>query len=919
MKAKLTSILRALAVSSAALWFAGCETEAEDAAATNVVPTVTAVSSTTNAVTNAAAAAATTNAAVLATNETAGAAASGTNAVASVTNNQTVIVNKVEPTVPTGLKLSKGVEEVIKLAQSGVSETVMLLFVEKSEHPFDLDAAEIVYLNDIGIPQTVIASMLNHDGAPQELKDALATNQVEVAEAPAAPVNSSATAAALPAQPVQVTTNYVPDPNYQAPVVQQPVVVQQEPVVVQQPVVIQQPVIVQPAVTHSYFYSSLAPYGSWVEVADYGWCWQPTIAVTHRGWRPYLHGGRWLHSDHGWYWHSDYSWGWAPFHYGRWHVAGRHGWVWVPDYTWGPSWVTWRYSGNYCGWAPLPPRCHVRPGFGFSYWGHDVGFSFSFGYSHEHYSFVPTRHFHHRRPLEHVVPTDKTVNIYKDSTVVNNYIVGNNNTIVNNGISRDRIVSHTRTEIPRVRVQEAPATGGAIQPDRLTKRGTETIVYRPKTPPAPIGATEPAGTRGSQEARRPAPETPAAASGIAAGPRTGQETRRPNIAAASAAAPQTPVSPAGRIASRPEAAPADLPKPAAPPPVRPEPAPVFTPSVRNSRAVQEARSAAPPAATTPGESISPRPSSRFGRTESARPLQPQSGRSAVVDSATPVVRPTAPPAGAGSRAASESAMPPSISGRAVTGALPGASAGSPPAASRPVTPAQNSRFGSGARSEPSAAMPPSISGQAVPGSNPSSIGARPAVPSNSRFGSSAPAMPPSISGREVPGSSVRPESRFGTPQESPRQIQTPRTVVPQQPRTAVDPGPGLGSSRFGSPSAPAVVTPRSESFSRPAVPNYQPSPPPTVQPRSMTPVERPSIRPDTTPVAPSGPAQNPRFGSPGVNIQSGSISGNSRFGSPPPAAAPPTVIHRTAPPQPSAPPQQSPQTPQGRGRIEIGR
>ena len=32
-----------------------------------------------------------------------------------------------------------------------------------------------------------------------------------------------------------------------------------------------------------------------------------------------------------------------------------YGWCWAPDTVWGPSWVTWRYSGDYCGWAPLPP------------------------------------------------------------------------------------------------------------------------------------------------------------------------------------------------------------------------------------------------------------------------------------------------------------------------------------------------------------------------------------------------------------------------------------------------------------------------------------------------------------------------------------------------------------------------------------
>jgi hypothetical protein len=946
MKATLNSTLRALALGSCVLWFAGCETEAEDAAATNVPP---AIASATNLPVDGA------NAATTAPAPT-NSAAAGTNATTAVTNEQTVIVNEVEPTLPAGLKLSKGVEEVVELAQSGVSETVMLLFVEKSQEPFDLDAAEILYLNDIGIPQTVIASMLNHDGAPQELKNvlndsenAVATALPASATAPAAP-DMAAAAPALPPPPMQVTSNFVADPNYQAP--QQPVVVQQQPVVVQQPVVIQQPVVVQPAVTHSYFYSSLAPYGSWVEVADYGWCWQPTVAVVHRGWRPYAHGGRWLHSDHGWYWHSDYSWGWAPFHYGRWHVAGRHGWVWVPDYTWGPSWVTWRYSGGYCGWAPLPPRAYVRPGFGFRYYDRDVGFSFSFGYTHEHYTFVPTRHFHHRRPIDHVVPTEKTVNIYKDSTVVNNYIVGNNNTIVNGGISRDRIASHSRTEIPRVRIQEVsspvpPGTPGAtVQPDRIHKRGQEMVVYRPKTPPAPAAALAENGpARNAQEPRRPGGEpgrplsAPASVASAPApnpaGPRLGQEVRRP-----STLSPASADLPAGsRIAARrqPESA---LPAPAAPPPIRPEAAPVFTPSVRSSRAVQEAARPAAPLASSPAASqaISPRPSSRFGSID-ATPMQPQSSRPSV-GAAVPGSRPSAPFGSSGfgaqpsgSPALSGPAAPAqarpvapaqnSRSGTQMPSSISGVPSSSvrPDLTVRPAAPAQNSRFGS----QP--AMPPSISGQAVPGSSPNSISSRPAAPvqsQSSRFGGAAPAAPPSISGAEVPGAGLRSESRFnsslGRQAVSPAAPQlSPPVVVPQQPRATVAPGAIQGGSRFGAPApaAPAtVLNPRSESLNRSATPSYQPSTPQVVQPRSVTPVRPQSVAPAPSsrfgsqapaapPAARSGPA--PQINSAPIN------SGSSRFGSAPPAAArAPVQIQRPSAPAPA-------QTPQGRGRIEIGR
>ena len=462
MKRSYKKLLSVLGATCLAVPFVGCEVDAQETSDSQTNNSAASASSAGDGGTA-------TNSIALAEGDSSTNAPAAAIATGDTNASQIVIVQKIPPSLPSDVKLSKGVEEVVKLAQSGASETVVLLFIEKSDEPFELDASDIVYLNDIGISPTVLAAMLNHDGSDTDiLHDALTTNNVATVTAP--PPQTTAQAAPT----VEVSSNYVaaPQPQYGGTVVadpnaqpQQQVVVQQEPVVVQQPAV----VVTQPAVTYSYFYNSLSPYGSWVYVTDYGWCWQPTIAVTHHGWRPYLHGGRWFYSDVGWYWHSDYSWGWAPFHYGRWYCAPRVGWVWTPDYTWGPSWVTWRRSRDYCGWAPLPPRAHVRPGVGFSYWGRDVGFSFSFGYSHDYYTFVPSRRFCDRRIVDHVVPTDRTVNIYKDSTVINNYIVGNNNTIINNGVGRDYVASHTRSEIPRVRVQDAPAstTTGRIAPDSM--------------------------------------------------------------------------------------------------------------------------------------------------------------------------------------------------------------------------------------------------------------------------------------------------------------------------------------------------------------------------------------------------------------------------------------------------------------------
>ncbi|MDZ7624424.1 MAG: DUF6600 domain-containing protein [Ignavibacteriaceae bacterium] len=101
-----------------------------------------------------------------------------------------------------------------------------------------------------------------------------------------------------------------------------------------------------------YFYTQLAPYGSWIEV-DYGVVvWRPTIIRTN--WTPY-NVGRWVWTYDGWYWDSYEPFGHVTYHYGRWYYDDYYGWLWYPDYEWAPAWVEWRYDNNYIGWAPLHP------------------------------------------------------------------------------------------------------------------------------------------------------------------------------------------------------------------------------------------------------------------------------------------------------------------------------------------------------------------------------------------------------------------------------------------------------------------------------------------------------------------------------------------------------------------------------------
>lgn len=101
-----------------------------------------------------------------------------------------------------------------------------------------------------------------------------------------------------------------------------------------------------------YFYSQLAPYGTWIEI-DYGVVvWKPTIIRVN--WMPYQIGS-WVWTSDGWYWDSYEPFGFITYHYGRWYYDNYYGWLWYPDYEWAPAWVEWRYDNDYIGWAPLHP------------------------------------------------------------------------------------------------------------------------------------------------------------------------------------------------------------------------------------------------------------------------------------------------------------------------------------------------------------------------------------------------------------------------------------------------------------------------------------------------------------------------------------------------------------------------------------
>ena len=358
--------------------------------------------------------------------------------------------------LPANIKPTEALAGIIRLAQSGVDESVMLAYVTNTLGTFSLGPEEIIYLNDIGVPASVVRAMLQHDHL-------LIQNTTSLAAAPP------------PAEPPPANPEPPPAPIVSAPEADYASDYSPPPAAEEEP---------GPA-----FYDDLAPYGSWVDIAGYGRCWQPSVVAINPGWSPYCDGGRWVYSDCGWYWLSDYSWGWAPFHYGRWFRHNHLGWCWVPDHVWGPSWVSWRYTDGYCGWAPLPPGSYFRPGFGFTYFGRSIGIGFDFGLAASCFTFVPTRDLCAYRVSHYVVPRTQVTRIYNRTTVINN-VTFHGNRVVNHGIPADRIAAVTHARIQPVSVREiaTPASpGGRIE--RLEAGGRVLTVARPQPARAPSGST----------------------------------------------------------------------------------------------------------------------------------------------------------------------------------------------------------------------------------------------------------------------------------------------------------------------------------------------------------------------------------------------------------------------------------------------
>jgi hypothetical protein len=236
-----------------------------------------------------------------------------------------------------------------------------------------------------------------------------------------------------------------------------------------------------------FFYNNLSG-GNWIEVADYGYCWQPDVTVNDPSWRPYSD-GYWAYTDVGWTWVSYEDFGWATYHYGRWARLADYGWVWVPgaDLEWGPAWVSWRTGGDYIGWAPLPPR-----GPGIVYESQPIGgaVDVEFDIGPEYYNFCDVRYIGEPVLRERIVDVRQNVTYINQTVNVTNITV-KNQTVYNYGPDINVVNQRSSRPIQRLHLerQQNADVATAARSGAITKvQGNNLVVA------APMRITKPAQT-----------------------------------------------------------------------------------------------------------------------------------------------------------------------------------------------------------------------------------------------------------------------------------------------------------------------------------------------------------------------------------------------------------------------------------------
>jgi hypothetical protein len=364
-----------------------------------------------------------------------------TNSPASRITNS--LASRVSPVVvPSNITPSSPLGQVVRMLQSGVDESVILAYVYNSNVPFSLNSDQIIYLNDLGAPSDLVTTMIQHD---QQLG-------IAVNPQPSPLPQETGTPPEIAGQPPgEMPLDEPPPPLDETN---------------------------QPPDEGS-FYGALAPYGAWVSLPGYGLCWQPCAGVYTPGWTPYCTQGQWVYSNCGWYWMSRYSWGWSTFHYGRWFCDQHRGWCWYPGTAWSPAWVCWRNSGNYCGWAPLPPHCNFVQGKGLVLNGTVTPANSNFGLNAKQFTFVPIRNLTMAHPDRFRLASAQASSVFNQAKVANDVNV-NNLTFINQGVPAKQVASAMGRSVQMYNIQ--PVNGVALngwRGEQVQADGQTLVVTRP--------------------------------------------------------------------------------------------------------------------------------------------------------------------------------------------------------------------------------------------------------------------------------------------------------------------------------------------------------------------------------------------------------------------------------------------------------
>jgi hypothetical protein len=237
------------------------------------------------------------------------------------------------------------------------------------------------------------------------------------------------------------------------------------------------------------FYKNLSG-GAWFEVEDYGYCWQPDVAVSPSDWRPYTD-GYWAYTEVGWTWISYEDFGWATYHYGAWTELADYGWVWFPsaNLKWGPAWVSWRKGDDIIGWAPLPPR---GPGIVYAGKGISGNVDAEFQISADSYNFISIKF------IGEPVLRGKFFNLNQNQTYMNQTrnvtnITVSKNVVYNRGIDIDLISQYSNRPIPRLHLEQNADINAAIKEYRsiIRVQGNSVTVAAPQTIETPTKQMEP--------------------------------------------------------------------------------------------------------------------------------------------------------------------------------------------------------------------------------------------------------------------------------------------------------------------------------------------------------------------------------------------------------------------------------------------